>query len=263
MNKTIQFIESRKSLRAYADKPITQEEREIIIRGAMRAPTAGNMMLYSILQIDDQEKKNRLVKTCDNQPFIGKAPLVLLFLADMQRWYDFYAASSVPEFCQENGILFRTPAESDLLLACCDALIAAQNAVITAESIGIGSCYIGDIMENIEIHREMFDLPVLTFPITMVCFGHYKDVNNKGMPTPRFPEKFIHFTNSYKRLTPEDFHEMFAPREQMLCKAGKFLKNAKNFGQHFYLKKTGSDFAKEMSRSVKVAIHDWINNREM
>jgi hypothetical protein len=218
------------------------------------------MMLYSILQVTAQEKKARLAKTCDNQPFIAKAPLVLIFLADMQRWYDYYEICAVPERCQKNGESFRTPEKSDLLLACCDALIAAQNAVIAAESLGIGSCYIGDIMENIEIHREMFDLPRWVFPVTMLCFGHYREPENKGTPRSRFDEKYVHFTDSYTRLAPEELQEMFASREQDFLKNGTFLKDATNYGQHFYLRKTGADFSKEMSRSVNVAIRDWVNH---
>ncbi|MFW9819358.1 MAG: nitroreductase family protein, partial [Candidatus Thorarchaeota archaeon] len=183
----------------------------------------------------------------------AQAPLVLIFLADMQRWYDYYNISSVPERCLKINQLYRTPDESDLLLACCDALIAAQNTVIVAESIGIGSCYIGDIIENIEIHREMFNLPSWVFPITMVCYGYPKQDPSKRIIKPRFPQKFIHFTDSYRRFNKEEFSEMFQNFKKDL-----YVKYAENLGQDYYFRKTGSEFSQEMSRSVKVAIHDWI-----
>ena len=131
-NETLKLINNRRTIRAYAPKPLTQEEINTIIHGAMRAPTAGNMMLYSIIQVIDQELKNKLAITCDNQPHIAKAPLVLVFLADMQRWWDYLNVCKTKELCNDLGEVFETPQESDLLLACCDALIAAQNAVITA-----------------------------------------------------------------------------------------------------------------------------------
>jgi nitroreductase len=251
-SEIIRVINNRGSVRAYDPKPLSQEEVDTIIHGAMRAPTAGNMMFYSILEVKNQEMKERLVKTCDNQPFIATAPLVLIFLADMQRWYDFYAASNVPEKCKTINEIYRTPDESDLLLACCDALVAAQNAVITAESLGIGSCYIGDIMENIEIHREMFNLPKWVFPIILLCLGYPKQDPSKRILTSRFSKKFIHFTDNYKRFNKEEFTEMFKHIEREVL-----VKNAENLGQDYYLRKTGSDFAREMSRSVKVAIRDW------
>jgi nitroreductase len=255
MNETINHIMSRRSQRVYADKPIIDAEKKLIIESAMRAPTAGNMMLYSIIEVADQSKKDRLVATCDNQPFIAKAPLVLIFLADMQRWYDYYEQCDVRHVCRHNNVKFEQPAEADLMLASCDALIAAQTAVIAAESIGIGSCYIGDIMENIEIHREMFDLPSLVFPVTMLCFGHITASGMQRSLTPRFPQDCVHFTDSYKRLETEEFDAMYAGH--ISNQGGRYLKNAENFGQHFYLKKTGSDFFQEMRRSVKVALLDW------
>ncbi|MBY8991963.1 MAG: nitroreductase family protein [Candidatus Lokiarchaeota archaeon] len=256
-NSTLKLIENRRTIRAYSKKELTQEEINTIIHGAMRAPTAGNMMMYSILQITDQDIKDKLVKTCDNQPHIAKAPLVLIFLADMQRWWDYFSISKVPELCEEIGEKFDTPQESDLLLASCDALIAAQNAVITAESLGIGSCYIGDIMENYEIHREMFNLPKWVFPIAMVCFGYPRGDKEKIPLTSRFPQKFIHFKNKYQRLSEEELTEMFQNSDRKIVD-----KKAKNMGQEVYLRKTGADFTKEMRRSVKAAIKVWLSEND-
>jgi nitroreductase len=150
MNETLKLIKNRKSVRTYTEKEISRDFKDKIIHAAMRAPTAGNMMLYSMIEVENQDIKNKLSVSCDNQPFIAKAPFVLLFLADYQRWNDFFIESGVQKM--------RTPEEGDLILACCDALIAAQNSVIAAESMGIGSCYIGDILENYEFHRDLFDL---------------------------------------------------------------------------------------------------------
>jgi len=255
-NATLKLIENRRTIRAYSKKELTQEEIDAIIHGTMRAPTAGNMMMYSILQITDQDMKEKLVKTCDNQPHIAKAPLVLIFLADMQRWWDYFSISKVPELCEEIGEEFQTPQESDLLLASCDALIAAQNAVITAESLGIGSCYIGDIMENYEIHQEMFNLPKWVFPIAMLCFGYPKGDKEKIPLTSRFPQKYIHFENKYKRLSEQEFTEMFQDSDRQITE-----KKAWNVGQEVYLRKTGADFSKEMRRSVKVALKEWLSEK--
>ncbi|MBU2513297.1 nitroreductase family protein [bacterium] len=255
MNETLSLINNRKSLRAYDSAPLEREKIDTIIKSAMRAPTAGNMMMYSIIEITQQETKDKLSQTCDNQPFIAKAPLVLLFLADMQRWYDFYTYSKVPEYCDQHGLKLETPQESDLMLACCDALIAAQTAVIAAESIGIGSCYIGDIMENFEIHKELFKLPDFTFPITLVCFGKYKPSYLTQKPRPRFDQQYIHFKDRYQRISEDGFGKMYAHLENEDPSA--YLKDAVNYGQHNYLRKTGAAYSEEMRRSVKAAIKSW------
>jgi len=252
-NETLELINNRRTIRAYDPKPLTQEEINTIIHGAMRAPTAGNMMSYSIIQVTAQKLKDKLAITCDNQPHIAKAPLVLIFLADMQRWWDYFKICKTKELCDEIGEKFQTPQEADLLLACCDALIAAQNAVITAEALDIGSCYIGDIMENIEIHRKMFNLTQWVFPITMICFGYPKGSKETIPLTPRFSQKFIHFTNQYKRLNEQNFIEMFQN-----VKRSYDVKKAKNLGQKFYFAKLAADYSREMRRSVKVGIKDWI-----
>ena len=252
-NHTLDLIKNRRTIRAYDPKPLTQEETDAIIQGAMRAPTAGNLMMYSIIQVKNQNLKEKLVKTCDNQPHIAKAPLVLLFLADMQRWWDYFEVSKVKEKCNEIGKEFQTPQESDLLLACCDALIAAQNSVIAAEALGIGSCYIGDIMENYEIHREMFNLPKWVFPITLLCYGHPKGEKNKIPLLTRFPRKYILFTNRYSRLSRNDFEDMLKNDPRKIV-----VKEAENLGQQFYLGKLGAEFTVEMRRSVKAALNEWL-----
>ena len=129
-------------------------------------------MLYSIIEIEDQALKDRLAVTCDDQPFIARAPWVLVFVADFQKWMDLFAACGCDELPGvPHGV---TPGLGDLLMACNDAVIAAQNAVVAAESLGIGSCYIGDIMELGEEHAELLQLPRYTFPAAMLCFGRPK-----------------------------------------------------------------------------------------
>ena len=255
MNETIAVIQNRRSVRAFQDKPIDRDIVDLIINSAMRAPTAGNMMLYSIIEVDDQTLKEQLAQSCDNQPFIAKAPLVLLFLADYQRWFDFFITSGVASYCEAEGKELRFPGEGDLLLACCDALIAAQTAVIAAESLGIGSCYIGDIMENYEHHRELFDLPQYVFPITLLCLGYPKPTAAARKLTPRFPQEYIRFKNTYRRFDKAALDKMFESRQRQ-----RYPGNATNLGQAYYARKFSADFTIEMTRSVKAAIQTWTAN---
>lgn len=257
MNQVIESLLSRKSVRAYEERAIPEEIKETIIKSAMRAPTAGNQMLYSIVEVADQKSKEVLVRTCDDQPFIAKAPFVLLFLADYQRWFDYFIASGVPELCKEKGEELRKPEEGDLLLACCDALIAAHAAVVAAESMGIGTCYIGDIMENYEEHKELFDLPQYVFPITMVCFG-YPTEQQKERPQPeRYKQEYVVFKDKYRRLSKEEFDDMFKSTNDRLFGSNGSIKGAENYGQHMYIKKFDSAFSKEANRSVQEILKNW------
>lgn len=254
MNDILKTVYNRVSLRNYDEQDIKEEDINAILKAAMRAPTAGNQMLYSILVIKNQETKNTLSKTCDNQAFIAKAPLILVFLADQQKWFDYYKFNKVGEYSRNHGLLFEAPQESDLLLAIQDTMIAAQNAAIAAESLNIGSCYIGDIIENYEVHKKLFDLPDWVFPIGMLCMGYYKK-DHKKILKDRFNKEFIVFQERYRHLSEEDYKDMFKEREKQFNENNQY--DAENFAQAFYARKIGASFSKEMARSVRVAMKKW------
>ena len=256
MNQVIETLLKRKSIRAYEDREIEPDIKATILQATLRAPTAGNMMLYSVIDVTDQHIKDKLAITCDNQPFIARAPMVWVFLADYQRWHDYFLHCDVDKVCARDGKSMRTPEEGDLFLACCDALIAAQNAVIAAESFGVGSCYIGDIIEQYEEHKKLLSLPQYVFPICMLVFGYPTEQQKQQRMTTRFDEKFILFENGYRQLDSSELDEIFAERESQMPK-GKVMEGIANFGQAMYQRKYNSDFAIEMSRSAREWLKGW------
>ncbi len=233
MNDIVRSLHNRKSVRVYEDREISSSVKREILLAAIAAPSAGNQQLYTILDITDQSIKDRLAVTCDNQPFIAKAPMVLIFLADCQKWYDAYEAYS----CNP-----RLPGVGDLMIAVSDCNIAAQNAVTAAESFGIGSCYIGDVMERCEEHRELLLLPPYVFPAAMVVFG-YPTAQQKARKKPERCElKDIVHENAYRRIDPAAFPEML--------KKHSGTQEFREWINAFCTRKYNSDFAKEMTRSV-------------
>ncbi len=250
MNPTLDLLNARFSTRTYAETPITDAEKAAILHSTMRAPTAGNMMLYTIIEVTDQALKDRLAVTCDDQPFIAKAPWVLVFVADMQKWIDLFRFSRAEDV---EGVEHRaTPDVGDLMMACSDALIAAQTAVVAAESLGIGSCYVGDVLENGEIHAELLGLPQHTLPIAMLCFGHPATMRP---PTPHYETHMVH-TNSYHRLTDEQLAEVSADLGAMHSPHG-FGPGLANIGQQVYKRKFTPAYMAEMNRSVRWWIDRW------
>lgn len=250
MNPILDLIEARSSTRAFRDEALTDEEKLVVLHAAMRAPTAGNLMLYSIIEIDDQVLKDELAVTCDNQPFIAKAPWVLIFVADYQKWIDLFRVSDVSAV---EGVMHRdVPGVGDLMLACCDAAIAAQNAVVAAESLGIGSCYIGDIMENGERHAEMLSLPPHTFPVAMLCLG--KPLSTRA-PVPRYEKHVVH-RNSYHRLSDGELSDVSAELEVMHAPHG-LRPGVANLPQDVYRRKFTAEFTREMNRSVEFWLERW------
>ncbi|HOD04691.1 MAG TPA: nitroreductase family protein [Anaerolineaceae bacterium] len=245
MNPTLQSLFDRKSVRNYTDQPISPADKALILRAAFEAPTAGNQMLYTIIDVTDPGLKDRLAVTCDNQPFIAKAPLVLIFLADQQRWYDTYLAA---------GQTPRTPQQGDILLAFMDACIAAQNAVVAAQSLGIGSCYIGDILENIETHRQLLNLPDYVIPAAMLVFGYPTEGQKQRQKPPRFDPHYIVAENGYRQLSPAELEEMYLERER---RAGKTEVDFRASVGAFCARKYMSDFSVEMSRSAALYLEQF------
>ena len=238
MNETIRLLKERKSVRVYEEREIPVEIKNEIIAAALEAPSAGGMMLYSIIEISEDALKKKLVEICDHQPFIANASLVLIFLADYQRWYDAF---------QYEGCEPRKPGEGDLLLSSADAIIAAQNTVVAAESLGIGSCYIGDILENGETVIELLKLPEYTVPVAMVVYGYPAPNQITRKKPPRFEKDYIVFENSYRRLSREEQEKMHQERNR---KAGISDKNVAEGIQALCKRKYMSGFSLEMNRSA-------------
>jgi len=254
MNETIDVILQRKSVRSYRADSIPVEEREAVLEAMRRAPTAGNQTLYSVIQVQDREKKTQLADLCDHQPFIASAPWVLVFLADLQRMHDFFQVSDIDSLVLREIAPAARPQEGDLLLACCDALIAAHTAVIAAESLGIGSCYVGDILENFEKVGSLLSLPQYTIPITLLTFGYPTEQQNNRMQTDRMPLDQFCFTDEYRRLEATELNRLY---DYNLSRNPRYLPGAENMGQHTYLRKFSSDFMQEMRRSVKEMLKNW------
>ena len=242
MNDIIRSLHERKSVRAYEDRPLDPAHKQAILDAALQAPTAGNMYLYSILDITDPALKQRLSVTCDNQPFIATAPLVLVFCADYRRWYDVFCA-----YVDE----VRKPSYGDYTLAAADALIAAQNTVVAAESLGIGSCYIGDITENYEIHKELLNLPQYVVPVCMLCFGYPTEQQKRRTKPPRLATADLVHENGYHRVDADGMARMLADRE------GMTPEYFEGWIQRFCTRKWNSDFSVEMSRSCQMMLEDW------
>ena len=242
MNEIIRSLYDRKSVRVFEPREVESEVKRAVLEAALQAPTAGNMALYTILDITDPEKKACLAKSCDNQPFIATAPLVLIFCADYRRWYD--------TFCRHVGEV-REPDMGDLFLAEADAIIAAQNAVVAAQSLGLGSCYIGDITENFEYHQKLLDLPRYVVPAAMLVMG-WPTEQQKSRPKPaRFALEDMVHENGYSMEKSRRMEAMLTGQN------GKEGDELTDYIVRFCNRKWNSAFSREMSRSCTEMVKDW------
>ena len=241
-NDIIKALHERKSVRVFTEEEIAKEDREAILNASLQAPSAGCQLLYTILDITDQEKKEKLAELCDHQPFVAKAKLVLIFCADCRKWLSFY---------QEAGLTPRKPGPGDLLLAVEDALIAAQNAVTAAESLEIGSCYIGDVMEHAEDMKELLSLPAYVYPACMLVFGHPARQQKERKKPERFALSDIVCENVYQEKSSGQIRAMFEGRTG--------AQTYEAWMEAFWKRKYESEFSHEMNRSMGVYLKDFSN----
>lgn len=233
MNDIIRQLGERMAMRGYTTQPIAAEEKEAILRAAVMAPTVGCQQLYTILDITDAALKARLADLCDGQSFINKGQLVLIFCADMQKMYDVYASG---------GCDPRKPGCGDLMLAITDALCAAQNATVAADSLGIASSYVGEIAGNCESIRELLHLPEYVLPVTMLVFGYPAAMQFPQPREDRVEMQYVIHENGYQAMDTTAVRTMLHER----AGAHGFDTWARNFCKRRY----HTDFAAEMNRSV-------------
>lgn len=202
-NPVIDCLLNHRSVRKYIQKPIEPEKMELILRAGIRAATAGNLQLYSFIVLEDEDKKKELDKAWDTRAIrIAASPAVIIALVDqyrVRRWL---------ELNSKREIINNRP--NNFFLAIWDTLIALQNMVVAAESLGIGTCYIGSILEiNVQ---NILGVPEYVFPAGMVCMGYPEEVPDLSM---RLPLEAVVHKNSYRLPTDDDIAEWYQERDNV------------------------------------------------
>lgn len=249
----LEVIEARSSTRKFAQGPVTDEQRFAVLHAATRAPSAGAMMMYSIIDIRNQETLDQLAVLCDDQPFIATAPWALVFVVDYAKWIDLFEHTGCfePSFVEQTGKSpRRAPGMGEFAIAAQDAVIAAQTAVIAAEAVGLGSCYIGDVVENAETVGRLLDLPPYTLPLSMLVLG----VPAKERPATPHPVENIVMAERYRRADAATMDKQVAEMDAM------FRPHAREAGERvrdIYTRKHTSPFMAEMGRSMSRWFNNW------
>jgi FMN reductase (NADPH) len=161
-NKTLELIHNHASVRHFRPDPLSDEIIEKIVSAGQCASTSSNIQAYSAIAVREAEKRELLAGLCGNQRFIAEAPVFLAWCADLAR---------LDHVCQIRGYIQDANFVESLLVAVVDTALAAQNAALAAESLGLGICYIGSIRNNSSEVIDLLELPRLTFPITGMTIG--------------------------------------------------------------------------------------------
>ncbi len=232
---TYKELMERKSVRLFLDRPIKEDVLAKLYDAAIGAPSAGNQLLYGMIEVTDEKKRETLARCVDEQYWILKAPLIIVFVADHRRWLDLYRAYDIEA---------ERPGLGDIWLALSDANIAAQNMVVCAQSLGLGSCYIGDVIEHYEEFKELLALPDEVIPACMLVIGYPQKEALKRPKPRRFAKEYVVYKDAYQLFSPSEHRHFYEERDK---REGFDYKAAM---KRFYDFKYGSDFSKEMDRSA-------------
>jgi nitroreductase len=196
-------IMQHRTIRKYSAKDISDELLNTILEAGTRASTTGNMQVYSIVVNRDAEMKKQLAGCHFNQPMVEKAPVVLTFCADFNRFN---------KWCLQNNAQPGYDNFLSFVTAAIDALLAAQNVCLAAESKGLGICYLGTTTYLAGKIIELLHLPVGVVPVTTVTVGW----PNENPPlVDRLPLAALVHKETYQDYTTDDIARIYAAKESM------------------------------------------------
>lgn len=187
MNATIEQQLNHRTIRKFAAKKISPEIIAQLVDVAQHTATSNYAQSYSIMSITDPAKKKAIAKI-GKQPYIAEANHLFIMLADQAR-----NAKIVEE---AGGATDSFSSFEKYLIGATDAILAAQNIVVAAESLGIGSVLLGSILNQVDQLCELLELPPLVVPVLGVALGYPDQTPDLK---PRLPEKMVHFENTYPK----------------------------------------------------------------
>jgi len=188
-NPTLDLLVRRASCRRFADREIPADILRQVLDAGIRAPTGGNLQPYSIIQIERPETKRELAHLCYDQQFMAGAPVILLFCIDWHRLGRWARLMKAPFTATSSFRMFWISIQ--------DTVISAQSMCMAAESLGLGSVYIGSVLECLPQLRDMFDLPDGVFPVVLLCLG-YPETTLR--PAAKLPSELIVHKERYRHV---------------------------------------------------------------
>lgn len=240
----IQTILEHRSIRKYSDKKVNKQILDEILLAGTKASTTGNMQVYSIIVSEHKKIKEQLWAAHFKQDMVKQAPLVLTFCADFNRfnkWCNYRNAK--PAY--DNFLSFYT--------ATIDALLAAQNVAIAAESHGLGICYLGTTTYMADKIVEILNIPNNVVPVTSLVIG-YPDENPKL--TDRLPLDAVVHYEKYTDYDEQKINKLYQTKEQLqetkeLIKENGTENLAQIFTDKRYTKKDNVLFSQNFLNLIK------------
>jgi FMN reductase (NADPH) len=187
MNKVIETILNHRSIRKFEDKSLSAEQIKTIVKSAQAASTSSFVQAYSIIGVTDKQKKEKLAELSGNQPYVAENGHLFIFCADLYR-HEVIGEKENVDFTETLN------STEKFTVSIIDAALAAQNAAIAAESLGLGICYIGGLRNKLYEVSDLLQTPKRVFPLFGLVVGYPTDSPEQK---PRLPISAIYHENEY------------------------------------------------------------------
>ncbi|MEA3317777.1 MAG: nitroreductase family protein [Bacteroidota bacterium] len=240
----IDTIFKHRSIRNYKNEAISEKDLQDILNAGIRASNTGNMQVYSIVVTKDEEMKKKLAPSHFNQPMATKAPVLLTFCADVNR-FSKYCEYRKAEPGYDNFLWFMN--------AAIDTLLASQNVALAAEDKGMGICYLGTTTYNADKIIDILELPKGVVPVTTLVVGYPDET---PALTDRLPlEGVVHY-EKYKDYSKDDINNIWKEKEALeetkqLLKENEKETLAQVFTDNRYKKADNIHFSKSFLKVLK------------
>ncbi|MFX0124560.1 MAG: nitroreductase family protein [Candidatus Hodarchaeota archaeon] len=201
------IINNRRSIRKFTDKLITDEILNQILEAGIKAPFAAQ--LYSIVYTRDKEKMRKL-----KIGVYSTTQLLMIFLVDFRKIEKIIIQRNY-HYDYDDGML--------LWLGIQDASLVAENVILAADAVGLGSVLLGSAPLQSDIIKEIFNIPSRVFPVVGLCLG-YPDNTAETDVRPRYPLKYTAFEDLYHDLSESDILECMKSMDEGYITQGYYIK---------------------------------------
>lgn len=242
---TEDYFTGRRSVRQYEQKEVPTELVENIVDRAMRAPTCGNMQLYTVVMTKDKEMKSRLEPLHFNQPASTGCSVILTVCADFNRF---------SRWCELSGAKPGYDNFHSFIVAMTDAVIITQQIVTIAEMEGLGTCYLGTVNYNAAAISDLLRLPDLVVPVASISLGYPKPGEEQ---CERLPVKAVLHEETYRNDSDEEIMNFFKAKDDFPANK-EFVKenNKESLAQVFTDIRYPEDVNKSVSESFAKLLKD-------
>ena len=203
LSPTIQLQLTHRSVRTFLPTPVSEEHLGLVVAAAQSASQSSNLQVWSVVAVRDTDRKRRISESIGEQAYVTDCSVFLVWVADFRR------AANVVE---SNGARIETLGYiENTLVTFVDSGIAAQNALLAAESLGLGGVFVGSVRNNPEAIIEELGLPEYTFPVFGMALGHPDPSEAAGIK-PRLPQRAVLHHEQYDPTAWRDSVEVYEDR---------------------------------------------------